>query len=282
MDKDDKFHDVIDEDLIEDIDEEEMIQLLEEGKREILEREARERAADAPVRRNPMTKWIIFLIAFMMTVQVIALLPQTFSIPAIQFLKTSAKLSLQDDIKTYKQSVVVIETGSSKGTGFSITADGEILTNYHVIEGYDAVTVLFRDDGVYVGEVVEKYPEIDLAVLQLQEVDDELPFLSLDDDPEYSEDEHVYFIGNPLKFTWIANEGEVMDYTYVQSKDVPVMMLDAPVYRGNSGSPVIDEAGEVIGVIFATMDHQDFGRTGLFIPIHYFHLARNGGDFIEE
>lgn len=273
MKKRDEWEDRIDKDLIEDIDEEEMIRLLEEGRREILEREARESETKKPPVR-PLTRWIILLIAFMMIIQIVGLLPQTFSIPAIDFLKTSATLSLQEDIKSYKQSVVVIETGSSKGTGFSITADGEILTNYHVVEGHDAVNVFFRDDGVYVGDVIETYPEIDLAVLQLQAVETELPYLPLDENPEFIAGEHVYFIGNPLRFTWIANEGEVMDYTYVHSKELPVMMLDAPVYRGNSGSPVIDEAGNVIGVIFATLDHDTYGRTGLFIPMDYFFTAR--------
>src|SRR5699024_7244353 len=201
--------DIIDKDLVEDIDDEEMIELLEEGKRAILEREREERANKQPA-KSSFPKWIIFLIAFMMVIQVVGMLPQTFSIPAIDFLKTSAKLSMQDDIKAYKQSVVVIETGASKGTGFAITEEGSILTNYHVIEGYDAVTVIFRDDGLFVGDVVETYPAIDLAVLELRDVDDALPYLPLAKHPEYDEGLHVNFIGNPLKFTWIANEGEVM------------------------------------------------------------------------
>ncbi|MNH40423.1 hypothetical protein D3C79_1017460 [compost metagenome] len=44
-------------------------------------------------------------------------------------------------------------------------------------------------------------------------------------------------------------------------------MLKAPVYRGNSGSPVIDQHGEVIGVIFATMKYEPIGRVGLFVPV---------------
>lgn len=44
-------------------------------------------------------------------------------------------------------------------------------------------------------------------------------------------------------------------------------MLDAPVYRGNSGSPVINEAGKVIGIIFATTKDDEYGHVGLFVPI---------------
>ena len=49
--------------------------------------------------------------------------------------------------------------------------------------------------------------------------------------------------------------------------DVPVVMMKAPVYRGNSGSPVLNKDGKVIGVIFATLDHDEHGRVGLFVPI---------------
>src|SRR5699024_5598304 len=107
----------------------------------------------------------------------------------------------------------------------------------------------------------------------------DLPFLQLADHFTLTTDEPIYFIGNPLRFTGIANEGVVLDYIMVKSKEEPVVMMDAPVYRGNSGSPVINEAGKVIGVIFATSHTNEAGRVGLFIPIDYFHerYSTDGG-----
>src|SRR5699024_1337163 len=106
-------------------------------------------------------------IALALVFNVVALLPQTFSIPAVEFIKTSAKLSAQEDIKSYKEAVVVIETEDSKGTGFAMNEEGDILTNYHVVEGNNTVTVAFPEDGLFSGEVVETYPDIDLAVLKV-------------------------------------------------------------------------------------------------------------------
>src|SRR5690625_1529112 len=141
-------HDVIDEDLYEEFDDETLYELVEEERQKAL---ARAQAAKDPKSKSKrrFPRWTFWLIAFAMFLNVFALIPQTFSIPAIDFLITSAKLSMNEDIKTYKKAVTVIETEDSKGTGFAITEDGTILTNYHVIEGEEAVTVAFSDEGLF-------------------------------------------------------------------------------------------------------------------------------------
>jgi len=276
--EEDSYHqDIIDEDLYEEFDEEELAALVEEARQGAWKKEY-ERRQQRKQRKSRFPKWVFWLIAITMVMNLIALLPQTVSIPAIEFLKTSASLSTQKNIQAYKEAVVVIETDDSRGTGFSFNEKGDILTNYHVIEGYDAVTVAFREEGLFVGEVKEIFPEVDLAILTTEESD--MPYLPLESEFAYEEEESFYFIGNPLRFTGIANKGEVLDYVNVSSKEQPVVMLDAPVYRGNSGSPIINKNGKVEGVVFATLDHDIEGRVGLFIPIDYLHeryKEENGG-----
>src|SRR5690625_3921627 len=178
-----------------------MYELVQIAKKEALER-ARQRKEN-PNTKRPFPKWAFWLIAIAMAFNVFALLPQTFSIPAIDFLITSAKLSSQEDIKLYKKSVVVIETEDSRGTGFSISSDGTILTNHHVIEGEETVTVAFPDEGLFNANVVDTYPSIDLAVLEVD--GEELPYLELASETIFEEDEQINFIGNPLRFHGIAN-----------------------------------------------------------------------------
>lgn len=260
-------HDIIDKDLYEELDDEELYELLKKGREEVLEKERLKKANHQP--KRPFPKWIFWLIAFAMVFNVLALLPQTFSIPAIDFLKTSARLSIDEQIKEYKKSVVVIETENSRGTGFSINNEGVILTNHHVVEGEETVTVVFPDDGFFIGHVVESYPEIDLAVLETK--GDNLPHLNLAEKTIFEENESVNFIGNPLRFQGIANEGEILEYIRLNNWDEDVVMIKAPIYRGNSGSPIINKQGKVIGVVFATLNHSEHGRVGLFVPIDYYY-----------
>ena len=253
----------------EELTDEEFNELVLEAQREALLKDALDKSNPNSKTKRPFPRWMFWAMAIVMMFSTFSLTFETYSIPAIEFLKTSAKLSTDQDISTYKKSVVVITTEDSKGTGFSISSDGKVLTNYHVIEGNEKVTVTFPEDGRFTANVIDTYPTIDLAVLELE--GDNLPFLQLADQTKFLDNEHIYFIGNPLKFNGIANEGKIIDYIKLDSLEKEVIMIKAPVYRGNSGSPIINQKGEVIGVVFATLNHDEHGKVGLFVPIDYYY-----------
>lgn len=261
MDSKEKEH-IEDHEYREEVTEEFLEHVLE-VQQEALLQEAMEKAHRKP--KRPFPKWIFYLMATILFANTFVAIFQIYSIPAIEFLKTSAKLSAQEDITSYKKSVVVVLTDDSKGTGFSISSDGTILTNYHVVKKHHTVTVGFPDDQRYKAKVVQTFPSVDLAVLDIE--GDDFPYLELAEQTSFEECDPVFFIGNPLSFISIANEGTIIDYIQLKDWDEPVVMMKAPVYRGNSGSPVLNADGQVIGVVFATLDHDTYGRVGLFIPI---------------
>ncbi|QCR30952.1 S1C family serine protease [Lysinibacillus sp. SGAir0095] len=255
----------------EPISEEELIELVLEEQKKALEKEREKRLSGVheTKKRSKPVRLFAWIMAAMLAFSTFAVILEIFSIPAIEFLKVSTKLSGQEDIQRYKEAVVEIQTNDGKGTGFAITEDGYIVTNDHVIEDALTITVIFPDESLYKGEVIETYPDIDLAILKVD--GEELPYLTLADSYSPTQNESIYFIGNPLYFTGIANEGKVIDYKQLSDWEEKVLMLDAPVYRGNSGSPVINLEGQVIGIIFATIKDPSHGRVGLFIPIDLLH-----------
>ena len=261
MDEQNRDRDTKDHPLYEELTDEEMNEIALEARREAWE-QAEQEETKRPKRVPKLAVWILSAVLLIST---FSGLFQMFSIPAIDFLITSAKLSQQEDVKADKQAVVVVVTEDGKGTGFAISSDGMIITNEHVISRKDSITVVFPDSGRNSAKVVGNFPSIDIAVLQIEA--DGLPYLPLAPSPSLEKDEPIRFIGNPLSFKGIANEGTIIGPTLLRDWADDVVMIKAPVYRGNSGSPVMNENGEVIGIIFATLEHEVHGKVGLFIPI---------------
>lgn len=208
-------------------------------------------------------KLVAIVIAAMLVFQVSAVFFSTFSLDAIRFLQTSYRLSGQEDVKQYKQAVVTVQGDRSRGTGFAISSDGLIVTNHHVIENQRKIMVGFHEGELFEGEIISSYPDIDIAFLKVE--GENIPYLPLSDQ-DGLKNEKIYVIGNPLSWTRIANEGEILE-----SKDLT--LISAPIYRGNSGSPVINMEGEVVAVVFAIRRTNQYGgrSVGLAVPIEIVH-----------
>ncbi len=209
--------------------------------------------------RKKHLKIISTVIALALLFQIFGGLLNTFSIDALQFLQISYRLSQHEDVQTYRQAVVTVQGDRSRGTGFSITNDGLIITNHHVIEDQRKIMVGFYQGELFEAEVISSYPEIDIAFLKV--AGNTLPYLTLSQTNGKKHD-NIYVIGNPLTWTQIANEGEILD---INSSTI----ISAPIYRGNSGSPVINMDGEVVAVVFAKRRTSEYGTksVGLAVPI---------------
>ena len=209
-------------------------------------------------RKSWITKLVASILSFALFVSAIQIWPQLFNLSSISFLQKSSVLSQQEDISEYKNAVVTIQNQYSKGTGFNISKNGLIITNYHVVNNMNPITVTFPKGELLNASIIVSDPDLDLAILQVKGED--LPFLTLSKPDEWRKQDHIYVIGNPLFHNQIVNEGKILD----GSDQNGVLMLSAPIYKGNSGSPVISSKGEVIGVVFAKSMEDPIGYA---IPI---------------
>jgi serine protease Do len=222
-------------------------------------------------RKRRRRRWLkvgAAILALFLLINGLAIWTNVINIPALNFVKTSYRLSQKESIQTAKQAVVTIEGENSKGTGFNIREDGLIITNSHVIEKMITIKIYFPDGQVFKGEVIQDRPDLDVAILEIK--GENLPVLKLQETQNWKEKQHIYVIGNPLAYTQIANEGEIEGLTLINDRQTPVMLISAPIYRGNSGSPVLTEENEVIGLVYATTIPKIASNekaSGLAVPI---------------
>ncbi len=134
------------------------------------------------------------------------------------------------------------------GSGFVISEDGYIVTNNHVIEGADEIQVEFTDGKVLEAKVVGADPVVDIAVLKV-EAEAPLPFVSFGDSDVMRVGDWVLAVGNPLGQGFSVSAGIVSARSRELSGTYDdFIQTDAAINRGNSGGPLFNMNGEVIGV----------------------------------
>lgn len=154
------------------------------------------------------------------------------------------------------------------GTGFNIDQGGQIITNHHVVEGALNISVTFPDGKKFKGEYWSGAPEFDLAVINLRAGG--LPVVPLNMSRAPLPGDPVRVVGNPLGLNNIVVEGKVIQYLRVGNTPGKVFSIDAPIFPGNSGSPVFDRSGAVVGVVFGRLTGAASGDgepPGLAVPI---------------
>lgn len=134
------------------------------------------------------------------------------------------------------------------GSGFIVREDGLIITNHHVIEDADEIIVRLADRREFVAELVGSDAETDVAVLRIDAED--LPILEYGDSSALRPGEWVIAIGSPFQFEQSVTAGIVSakGRTQGQQQYVPFIQSDVAINRGNSGGPLIDTDGNVVGI----------------------------------
>jgi serine protease Do len=152
----------------------------------------------------------------------------------------------------------------SGGTGFIIESDGYILTNNHVIEGADKVEVKVADKEDYAAKVVGRDPATDLALLKINGTRP-FPTVKLGDSDRIRVGEWVMAIGDPLNFDKsvtvgvISGKGRTPVLSRATANFESLLQTDAAINFGNSGGPLVNVNGEVVGINTAIARAQNIG-----------------------
>ena len=145
------------------------------------------------------------------------------------------------------------QRGEALGSDFVIDKEGHVVTNYHVVQGAEQVYVNFSRDDQLEAEVVGVDPSTDLALLEVDAHQRALTPLTLGDSDAVQVGDEVVAIGNPFGLERTVTSGIVSAlHRQIQAPNNftidKVIQTDAPINRGNSGGPLLNGRGEVVGV----------------------------------
>ena len=156
------------------------------------------------------------------------------------------------------------------GSGFIVSGDGRILTNAHVVDGADTVSVTLKDGRNFQGRVLGTDPVTDVAVVKIEASD--LPTVPLSNSDQIRPGEWAIAIGNPLGLDntvtagIVSATGRSSGQVGVPDRRVEFIQTDAAINPGNSGGPLLDQRGQVIGM--NTAIRADAQGIGFAIPIN--------------
>jgi serine protease Do len=177
---------------------------------------------------------------------------------------------------TYQNFFGQTSTSAVSGSGFILSDDGYILTNYHVIEYADkggyAISVMLHDGTRYEAAIVGSEESNDIAVLKIEATG--LTPVTLGNSDAIRVGDEVHAVGNPLgelEFSMTNGYVSALDRIITTESGgdaINMFQIDAPVNSGNSGGPLYNAAGEVIGVVTAKYQSSGVEGLGFAIPIN--------------
>ncbi len=156
--------------------------------------------------------------------------------------------------------------GTSLGTGFIISADGYVLTNRHVIDGADSVRIRLADRRELTARVVGSDEQSDIALLKVEASG--LPTVRIGQSSSLKPGQWVVAIGSPFGFDHSVTAGIVSavgrSNPYSDQRYVPFIQTDVAINRGNSGGPLLDTRGQVVGI-----NSQIFSNSGGYMGVSF-------------
>ncbi len=191
----------------------------------------------------------------------------------IDIYKSARDATVNITSKTYVQDWFMrVFPQEGTGSGFIINQDGQILTNNHVVQGAQQLTVKLSNHKEYKARVLARDPGSDLALIRI-DAPAKLPSLHLGESDNVVVGQKVLAIGNPFGFEGTLTTGIISSLNrtiQTEESQLPLegmMQTDAAINPGNSGGPLLDSHGNVIGINTAILGQQGNIGIGFAMPI---------------
>ena len=180
---------------------------------------------------------------------------------AVLFASTSSAGAIGFEAEKAYESVFVIYSGNSLGSGFAV-GENCIVTNAHVIDNPRRITVETYGGAEYEASVLGSNEREDIAVLIVK--DAKFPYLDIADLSTMKTGDDIYAIGAPQGMAYTLTKGGISAKDRVIGNQ-SYIQIDAPINKGNSGGPLLNDAGQLLGM--NTLKMSDSEGIGLAIPI---------------
>ena len=165
-------------------------------------------------------------------------------------------------IENVKRSVVLLSVNKLKDpplntpnalcSGMSINEKGNILTNFHCVYGQETINLYFWDENdwtEYQVKVIGEDPLADLALLDVIGLSRKVPYLKFAESEDIYTGLEIYAFGHPMGMAWSLSKGIISNNDrYARHPYIKSIQVDAAINKGNSGGPLINEKGEIVGV----------------------------------
>ncbi len=172
---------------------------------------------------------------------------------------------MRDIIERYRDIVIQIATPYNTGTGFYLDYPNLIITNEHVVRGNRNVVVEGNSLSKQLVKVLYTDPKYDLAFLEISN-SDQLPSVDLAQGDQMGQGDQIIAVGHPFGLKYTATQGIISNINHVQN-DIKYIQHDAALNPGNSGGPLVNNKGSVIGV--NTFIIKDGNNIGFSLPVRY-------------
>lgn len=159
-------------------------------------------------------------------------------------------------MENIRKSVFKIVTASGTGSGFTVSGHDHIITNYHVIKGEKIVAVEDHKKDRHVAKVVMVNPEVDLAFLSIDGFKNVNTDISLQEEIVIANTQRIFINGYPFGMPYTITEG-IVSATSQPMGSRNYIQTDAAVNPGNSGGPMLNEAGVLVGVTTSKFNNAD-------------------------